>query len=826
MCQSIKYLRGALALLILVSMAQFGYAQTARVQVIHNSPYVEADTVDVYINDALTLDDFAFRDATPFVDLPAGVPVKIDVTANDAADNTSPVFTTTIDAGLPDAGTLVIIAAGDPLGRTDNPPFDLFIAEAREAAATAGNTEFQAFHGSPDAPSVDVVARGVGTLLDDFSFGDFGDDYLSVAPASYDLDIQTADNSATAASFNADLSAAANAALIVLASGFLAPATSDNPGFGLLAAFADGTTALLPAIDPPPVEEQMARVQVVHNSPYAEAAVVDVYLNDALTLDDFAFRDATPFLDLPADVPVKIDVTGNDAADNSSPVFTASLDDGLPADATMLVIAAGDPLNRAGNPEFNVFIAEAREVAATSGNAEFLVFHGSPDAPTVDVAVRGVGVVVDDISFGEYADDYLSVPPADYEVDVETADNSATAASFGANLSGAADAAIAVLASGFLAPAAGSDPGFGLLAVFPDGTTALLPALEESVTFTLIDADSDSPIAEFDPIPQGATLDLASLPAVNIRANIGEAGSVRFDLNDTEGVRIENIAPYALCGDLDGDYLPCHLPQGDHVLTATAFSEGGGFGEAGESGSVSFSVINGGNALSSFYLVDAETDEDIMALEDGMALDLDTLPVSLNVRAEAGDKVKSVRFELSPTDYSRVENVPPFALYGDLSSDYLGGSFEEGDITITATPYTMTRTEGDAGEPLSITVQVSGSSSGKAGVLRGHSEEPVEYIALNGEGENNVPQEFKLDGNYPNPFNPTTTIAFSLPENAQVRIAVYDMLGRQVRVLVDGPMVAGRNEVVFDAAGLPTGTYLYRVSTPTQSLTRKMLLVK
>ena len=118
----------------------------------------------------------------------------------------------------------------------------------------------------------------------------------------------------------------------------------------------------------------------------------------------WAFRDATPFLEVPAEVGVKIDITGADAADNSAPVFTLDVADGLATDATLMIVAAGDPLARAGNPPFNLFIAEAREAAATSGNAEFLVFHGAPDAPTVDVAVRGVGVVVDDISFGEFAD--------------------------------------------------------------------------------------------------------------------------------------------------------------------------------------------------------------------------------------------------------------------------------------------------------------------------------------------------------------------------------------------------------------------------------------
>ena len=66
-----------------------------------------------------------------------------------------------------------------------------------------------------------------------------------------------------------------------------------------------------------------------------------------------------------------------------------------------------------------------------------------------------------------------------------------------------------------------------------------------------------------------------------------------------------------------------------------------------------------------------------------------------------------------------------------------------------------------------------------------------------------VPAEYTLHTNYPNPFNPVTTIRFGLPEAAQVRLIVYDMLGRQVRVLVDGTRKAGTHEVSVDAAACP-----------------------
>jgi hypothetical protein len=94
-----------------------------------------------------------------------------------------------------------------------------------------------------------------------------------------------------------------------------------------------------------------------------------------------------------------------------------------------------------------------------------------------------------------------------------------------------------------------------------------------------------------------------------------------------------------------------------------------------------------------------------------------------------------------------------------------------------------------------------------------------------------LPQEFALHGNYPNPFNPTTNIRFDLPQTADVRVEVYDVLGRQVMSLHHDGMMAGANQTIaVDAGRLASGTYLYRVVVEMQGVTRvetgKMLLVK
>lgn len=91
---------------------------------------------------------------------------------------------------------------------------------------------------------------------------------------------------------------------------------------------------------------------------------------------------------------------------------------------------------------------------------------------------------------------------------------------------------------------------------------------------------------------------------------------------------------------------------------------------------------------------------------------------------------------------------------------------------------------------------------------------------------NQLAEKFELYQNYPNPFNPVTTIKFSIVENAYVSLKVYDMLGKEVANPVDQQMNSGVYEYQFDASGLSSGVYYYRLQAGENSLTRKMTVLK
>jgi len=469
----------------LAVLAFVGYAQTARVQVIHNSADPAARFVDVYLNDALLLNDFKFRTATPYVDAPAGTPITIGIapSTSDGPEDAIAEFTYTLAADE----KYVIVANGvlDPGAFAVNPDgastaFNLFVKSGtREAGLDPNNLDFIFFHGATDAPTVDAIAREVATVVDNASYSMFTD-YVSVPADKYFIDVTPGDLPSTiVATSRAYLDGAGGAAAVIFASGFFD--VGANPGgkaLRLYYALPDGTVKQLPFIN-------TAKVQVIHNAADPAAASVDIYVDGVLAIDNFAFRTATPYIDLPANVPVSIAVAPPTSVSVDDAIATISATFKAGYGYTVMANGVLNPLIFNPNPDgadiaFNVFVKENTKYVSDRANGlEFIGVHGCTDAPTVDIIARDVATLLDNVSYGAVSG-YIMVPAnTTYILDVALGDAPETVvASYEASLFDVAGQSAVVYASGFLAPdlnPEGSLP-FGLYYTLPDGTTGAFPA--------------------------------------------------------------------------------------------------------------------------------------------------------------------------------------------------------------------------------------------------------------------------------------------------------------------------------------------------------------
>ncbi len=788
------------------------FAQTARLQVIHNAADIAADPVDVYLNGTLLLNDFAFRAATPFIDAPAGTPINIGVAPGNSSsvNDTLKNFTVTLTSNE----TYVAIANGvltdgyasNPNGRNTN--FTLFVKPMARETATSSNVDFFVLHGATDAPTVDVIARGVATLVDNAAYGDMTD-YISVPAASYTLDVTPGnENSTIVASFQADLSGLSGGSAVVFASGFLTPSANQNgEAFGIFAALANGTVVKFPTVE-------TARLQVIHNAADIAADPVDVYLNGTLLLNDFAFRAATPFIDAPAGIELNIGVApGNSTSVNDTlKNFQVTLENGN----TYVAIANGvlDPNSYSANPNgkstaFTLFVKDMARESAIGSGVDLFVLHGSSDAPTVDVKVRELGsaTIVDDAGYGDITD-YITAPAQDITLDLYLGDGKSYVTSFTAPLSGLEGAAAAVFASGFLTPSANQNgAAFGLFAALPNGTVVALPSVTEGPT--------------------------ARVQVIHNSADV-LAGSVDVYVNDA--LAIPDFGFRAATPFID-------LPAGVTLNIGIA---------PGNSTSVSDTIKNFPVVLSAGekYVVFANG-----VLTDGYAANPDgrNTNFTLFVKPMARETATSSNVDFfvlhGATDAPTVDVIArgvatlvDNAAYGDIT-DY---------ISVPAASYTLDVTPGNDNSTIvaSFQADLSGLDGGSAvvfasgfltpsanqngeafGIFAALANGTVVELPTTGaptsvENISLVPANYSLLQNYPNPFNPSTIINFTIPNSEFVTLRVFNILGSEVATIVNENLSAGAYRYNFDAQGLASGVYLYEIKAGNFREIKKMNLLK
>ena len=491
---------------------------TASVQIVHNSA---SPTVDVYVDGALAVSGFEYRTATGVLELPLEFTVGIAPTGGEVIAE----FPFTLEEG----GEYVVVATG-LLGNEDT-PFGL-AAAGTTFGASEGNVGLNVYHGSTDAPAVDILADG-GVLVPNLSYGEFSG-YVEVPASDYTIGIAPTGGESIA-DFIAPLSGLGGGSAVVFASGFL---SGDDPAFGVFAALEDGTVLGLESGSLLPTT---ASVQIVHNS---ASPTVDVYVDGALAVSGFEYRTATGVLELPLEFTVGIAPTGGEVIAE----FPFTLEEG----GEYVVVATG----LLGNEDTPFGLAAAGTTfGASEGNVGLNVYHGSTDAPAVDILADG-GVLVPNLSYGEFSG-YVEVPASDYTIGIAPTGGESIA-DFIAPLSGLGGGSAVVFASGFLS---GDDPAFGVFAALEDGTVLGL----ESGSLSVVEFADDFKLNPTYPNPFN--------PNTTISFEVNQYSDITVNIYDINGKVVENLySGFKSAGNYSIDWKANNLPSGVYFVNVNTES--------------------------------------------------------------------------------------------------------------------------------------------------------------------------------------------------------------------------------------------------------------
>jgi hypothetical protein len=748
----------------------------ARVQVVHNSPTPGGGptAVDVYINDLSTpaLDSFTYRTATPFIDVPIGA-TRIVVAPNGEADpENNNVFDATVNLlGLDPYVVIANGVAGDPMT-----PFTLAINDmAREAAEDPANVEFAAFHGSPDAPAVDVDARGVADeLIDNLAYNEFTD-YIGVPPAAYILDVRVNDDPNIAGTFLADLSGLGGGAATVFASGFL----GQDPGFGLFAALPDGSVVEFPAAS-------FANANVIHASPAAAADSVDVYLDTVLAIDNFPYLASTGYIQLPTNVDISVNTKGS-TGPNDGVVLT------IPANTLenakdYIVIVHGDGDTE---PIEVAFIDTARTSSTQPGLEDVIAFHAIPGLGAVDVRdgsdLPDFGTLIDGLGYGEFSD-YLSVPADSYFFRFTGDDNASPIATFLTAIDSADEAGILV-ATGL----PDSDPLFNLYYYLPDGRRFA------ATTASLIQLIHNSPAADF-PVDVLALDD--NLSGFILAEGLDYTGATTFEYFLTRSSWDYYVGPqgFTSLAEVIVTFEDVELEDG-RDYTAVVYGDGETATPLSLAVLDTSRLVEASGSVFDLMLFHGSPDAgpvDVSAL--GMPV-LDDfaygtfegyLPIPLNIPVQL--------------DVTNGDGSEDYGSYIATFSDWTAAGYSAG--TAYATGYL----DPDMDQPgFELWIAFWDGTT-----------EMLERL-VNVEEVEETLSAFSI---FPNPMRTTGTVQYSLEQSTQLQGNLFDANGRLIRSENLGNLSAGMYTHQLNVADLPNGTYYYQLRMGDASVTKRFIVTK
>jgi hypothetical protein len=772
-----------------------GTASTALLQVIHNSPEPSVATVDVYLDSTRVLQDLAFRHATPFLIVPAGIPLSIAIAPGGSASVADSVkrFTLTLNANT---STIAVVGgvvkttgfAPNPDGRSIS--IALFTLSPALTVGGGGKVQLSVFHGVTDAPAVDVAVRGVGTIANNAAYGDFTA-YTPITPDKYMVDVKDSAGVATLKSFEADLRSLGNQAALVFASGFVNPAVNKNgPGFGLFVALPSGVVVALPPEGTTQGDGLIAGAVVSEGSgvPISGVKVIASRTHNTTPMAAWAKTgvDGKYEIKVPAgayylrvEPPIVSDTGTSYLAewyDNAHSVLDATAVTVASDDTTMADFAL-TPVTPV------VMVALSGKIADTSGTplADASVVVMKTMQETAEIACMP-GTVPADLGSS------VSVASVGECHGVVWISKTDALGEYTANIRSGHSYIVMAAKAGFI-PEYFNDKQSPLTAdVVVVGTkdTAgidFVLARRPDNTFSIAGTVKNSE-------GKGIPARVLALPL----GGIVQAKNVRFCNTDSAGA-------FLLPNVSKGQYKLMAIP---HCGYAPALYKSGAYG--------------------------------ILYWKDADIVDVggDISDITIGVVPVKGFGVAWLRGHVRSGTNAPLTGVNVVAL--SAVGDVLGYAVTDGDgiYTIPGVASGPVNVSADEGGYNAATVQVSipDGSSMITGI-----DLTLNSVTVSSGDPVDLPVTFGLSQNYPNPFNPSTVVGIEIPAESQVKIAVYNVLGQEVSTLFDGVMTAGRYSVTWNARNAngsmqASGMYVCRMvaralnGAGEVSRTLKMMLVR
>lgn len=392
------------------------------VQFLQNVPGL---AIDLYVDGFKLLDSINYLQATSFLSIPANIPVLLEwAPAGQApADSLG-----SIEFNFESDSSYLLIFNG--LEADDEFPVELLVYDqAKTEGSSQFNLEMAVFHGSAGTGPLDISIRGTNVNVSNIAFSEVAD-YRPVEINRVLFDLKLTGEDEILFTYEANLIPFGSRAGVVFASGQI-----DGPEpFGLYLLLDNGTVI-------PFVYKPLASIQLVHN---ALIGNVDVYLGQEKILSNMNFREATPFIELPALTPL---VFGFAEPDSESVADTFAMFTLILANSSTNIAMASGVRGSSETP-FDLRIFDKARRIATTGGVDILSFNGIPDHGAYDVKIQGGPLLVDSLEFGEYQN-YFNLPQATYTLELTSNENQNLAARYLMSLNALVGQAITLFSAGY-----------------------------------------------------------------------------------------------------------------------------------------------------------------------------------------------------------------------------------------------------------------------------------------------------------------------------------------------------------------------------------------